>query len=140
MERSYMVNIRWTPFLALFGLLLTACPSAGTQARGQLEITVNIPTGSGISPDVSVTGPGGLNQTISQPGVRLFDQAALGDYTITAQDVIAGGTTYNGRVSVGSTPGTGNTATATVTANTKTTVTVDYTQALSGLRLTSSPT
>jgi sugar lactone lactonase YvrE len=130
-----MANLRWTPLLALLGLLLTACPSTNTQAKGQLEVTVNIPTGSGISPNVSVTGPGGFNQTISQDGVRLFDGASVGDYTITAQDVTAGGTTYNGKVSVGSTPGTSNTATATVTANTKTTVTVDYTQALSGLRI-----
>ncbi|MCX7601586.1 MAG: hypothetical protein N2Z75_06575 [Meiothermus sp.] len=130
-----MANLRWTPLLALLGLLLTACPSANTQARGQLEVTVNIPPGSGISPNVQITGPGGFSQTISQEGVRLFDPAIVGDYTITAQDVTAGGTTYNGKVSVGSTPGTTNSATATVTANTKTTVTVDYTQALSGLRV-----
>lgn len=130
-----MANLRWMPLLALLGLLLTACPSTNTQAKGQLEVTVNIPTGSGISPNVLVTGPGGFNQTISQDGVRLFDGANIGDYTITAQDVTAGGTTYNGKVSVGSTLGTSNTATATVTANTKTTVTVNYTQALSGLRV-----
>ncbi len=130
-----MANLRWTPLLALLALLLTACPSASTQAKGQLEVTVNIPTGSGISPNVLVTGPGGFSQNISQDGVKLFDNASVGDYTITAQDVLAGGNTYNGKVSVGSTPGTSNTATAPVTANTKTTVTVDYTQALSGLRV-----
>ncbi len=130
-----MANLRWTPLLALLGLLLTACPSANTQAKGQLEVTVNIPTGSGITPNVQVSGPGGFSQTISQEGVRLFDQASVGDYTITAQDVTAGGTTYNGKVSVGSATGTSNTASATITANTKTTVTVDYTQALSGLRV-----
>ncbi|MCX7782984.1 MAG: hypothetical protein N2318_05000, partial [Meiothermus sp.] len=130
-----MANLRWTPLLALLGLLLTACPSANTQAKGQLEVTVNIPTGSGITPNVQVSGPGGFSQTISQEGVRLFDPASVGDYTVTAQDVTVGGTTYNGKVSVGSTPGTTNNATATVTANTKTAVTVDYTQALSGLRV-----
>lgn len=130
-----MVNMRWTPLLAVLGLLLTACPSAGTPAKGQLEITVNIPTSSGISPNVSVTGPGGFNQTISQDGVRLFDGANIGDYTITAQDVTAGGITYNGKVSVGSTSGTTNSATAAVMANTKTTATVDYTPALSGLQV-----
>lgn len=130
-----MVNLRWTPLLALLGLLLTACPSGNTQAKGQLEVTVNVPAGSGIDPNISVTGPGGFNQAISQAGIRLLDGVNVGDYTITAQDVTVGGTTYNGKVSVGSTPGTSNTATATVTANTKTTVTVDYTPALSGLQV-----
>ncbi len=130
-----MTNARWTPLLALLALLLTACPSPGTQAKGQLEVTVTIPAGSGISPNVLVTGPGGFTQTISQDGVRLFDQAAVGDYTITAQDVIAGGTTYTGTVSVGSNPGTSNSATATVTANSKTTATVAYAAALSGLQV-----
>jgi sugar lactone lactonase YvrE len=135
MERSYMVNMRWTALLALLALLLTACPSGGTGAKGQLEITVNIPAGSGISPNVLVSGPGGFSQTISQDGVRSFDSAGVGDYTITAQDVTAGGTTYSARVSVGSTPGTSSTATAAVTANTRTTVTVDYSPALSGLQV-----
>ncbi|MBO1435612.1 hypothetical protein [Meiothermus sp. CFH 77666] len=124
-----MANLRLTPLLALLGLLLTACPSANTQAKGQLEVTVNIPTGSGITPNVQVSGPGGFSQTISQEGVRLFDQASVGNYTITAQDVIAAGDTYKAKVSVGSAPGTSNTASAAVTANTKTSVTVDYTQA-----------
>lgn len=129
-----MANLRWTPLLALLGLLLTACPSANTQATGQLEVTVAVPSGSGIDPNVQVTGPGGFSQTISQVGPKLFE-ASVGDYTITAQDVIVAGTTYTGKVSVGSATGTSKTATATVTANTKTTVTVVYEQALSGLRV-----
>jgi hypothetical protein len=115
--------MRWTPLLAVLALLLTACPSAGTQT-GQLEVTITTP--AGVDGNVQITGPGGFVRILAAtpPGPLSLNP---GEYTITATDVTAAGTTFMGTVSVGASTGTGSTATATVAANARVSVAVVYT-------------
>jgi hypothetical protein len=115
--------MRWTPLLAVLALLLTACPPVGTQT-GQLEVTITTP--AGVDGNVQITGPGGFVRILAEtpPGPLSLNP---GEYTITAADVTAAGTTFMGTVSLGATPGTSSTATATVAANARVSVAVVYT-------------
>jgi hypothetical protein len=115
--------MRWTPLLAVLALLLTACPSAGTQT-GQLEVTITTP--AGVDGHVEITGPGGFVRILAETPPSPLNLNP-GEYTITATDVTAAGTTFIGTVSVGAATGTASTATATVAANVRVSVTVVYT-------------
>jgi hypothetical protein len=115
--------MRWTPLLAVLALLLTACPSAGTQT-GQLEVTITTP--AGVDGDVQITGPGGFVRILAETPPSPLNLNP-GEYTITAADVTAAGTTFMGTVSVGAAAGTGSTVTATVAANARVSVAVVYT-------------
>jgi hypothetical protein len=120
-----MEKLRWTLLLLLLGLLLTACPSARTQAQGQLQVIITgLP--SGVEADVRVEGPGGYSRRLSQstnPPLSL----SPGDYTVSAEDVPGAGKTYTPTLQ----PGGGKTATVSVPVNGTAQIQVVYAEASS---------
>jgi sugar lactone lactonase YvrE len=88
--------------LAVIGALLgaTACGSGSTGPKtGKLDVTIEAP--SGVTPRVTVSGPGGYSRTLSAS--TLLVGLASGSYTLTAATVTSTnaivGTVYTGAVS-----------------------------------------
>lgn len=101
-------------FLALtLLLLLTACPM--TPSTGALNVQISgLPTG--LNAAVTVTGPGGFSQTLTQS--TPLNNLQPGDYTVTATAVRSGLEVYLGSPA---------TQTKSVSAGSSTTATVTYT-------------
>jgi hypothetical protein len=77
---------------------ITACP-APAAAVGKLEVKITgLPTG--VTPSVSVTGPGGFNQAITSPGATntSISNLPVGSYKIAASDVTANSVSYTATV------------------------------------------
>ena len=112
-----------TATLGLLVLVLAAC-STPAATTGTLEVTVNAPTGvTGFTPNVQVTGPTAI-ANITTLGKTTKSNLAVGAYTITPNNVTAGGKTYSGSITVG-----GPSPVAVTAGGTKA-VTVAYTEVL----------
>ncbi len=78
---------------ATVSLGATTTATVGYAATGSLAVTITgLPGGNPAN--VTVTGPGGFNQTVT--ATQTLSGLAAGSYTVTAAPVLAGGTTYLG--------------------------------------------
>ncbi|WP_158539605.1 two-component regulator propeller domain-containing protein [Meiothermus sp. QL-1] len=95
------MRLYWFFLFAFWALFFVACSGGGTQAQGQLLITITgLP--SGVDADVQVTGPNGFSRALTQSTSPALS-VTPGQYTITARDVVAAGRTYTATVSPGTT-------------------------------------
>lgn len=97
--------------LVVAGAMLACGGETNDPSSGSLSVTViGLPGGSAAA--VTVTGPGGYNQAVTTS--QTLAPISSGTYTITASDVIVGGTTYAGSPASQSVT-VGSSASATVT-------------------------
>jgi hypothetical protein len=85
-------TFQWMSILLCFCFGLVACATPSTESskfQQRIEI-LGLP--EGVKSDITVTGPNGFKEKITE--TKVFENLALGEYTLAVNDVIAGDTTY----------------------------------------------